>query len=212
MRSLRSRQRRALCFAAGRAARDVRHRRMHLARTRVRLIPLLYRSACKWARGRPLWRVITPYRYKCRVSCHGGDEPVVVVIVLPLSFSFFLSVPLTPRKTRGLSFLRKIPQRTGCPRVIESSFRGSYSLRWLLPVPFRDLCLSSSPQTPRAANLSRSRDILRRNTKKRRVSLTPPIVPRVLFRIMSFLINIAGFEKSLSPFSICARPTRYNAN
>lgn len=32
---------RALCFAAGRAARGVRHRRMHRPRTRVRLIPLL---------------------------------------------------------------------------------------------------------------------------------------------------------------------------
>lgn len=39
---------------------------------------------------RPLWRVITPYRYKGCVSCHSGDESVVAIVVSSFFFSSFL--------------------------------------------------------------------------------------------------------------------------
>lgn len=148
---------RALCFAAGRAARGVRHRRMHLVRTRVRLIPLLYRGACKWARGRPLWRVITPYRYKGRISCHSGDEPVVVLVVLPLS------LPLS-----SLPFLLRREKRAVyrfCERLRKGQdVHGSLSLLSEDPIPSGgytlpgSLWLSSLSWIPRAMNLSQSRD------------------------------------------------------
>lgn len=52
---------------------------------------------------RPLWRIITPYRYKGCVSCHGGDEPVVVVVSLVVFFlspiSLVSSFSFTPRRT-----------------------------------------------------------------------------------------------------------------
>lgn len=144
---------RALCFAAGRAARGVRHRRMHLARTRVRLIPLLYRSACKWARGRPLWRVITPYRYKGRVSCHGGDEPVIVVIVVARSSSFFLSLSLS---LSSLLFLLRREKRAVyrfCERPRKGQdVHGSLSLLSEDPIPSGGL-----PVLPSVISSSRAR-------------------------------------------------------
>lgn len=196
---------RALCFAAGRAARGVRHRRMHLARTRVKLIPLLYRSSCKWARGRPLWRVITPYRYKDRVSCHSGNEPVVVVVVLPLSFSFFSCYA-------AKNAVYRFHERLGKGQNVH----GSLSLLSEDPIPSGWLACTLSVISVslircglRAWWIHPEVDVVERSGGSH---FTPPIVPHVLFRIMSLLINIAGFEKSLSPFSICARFTRCDAN
>jgi len=206
MRSLRSRQR-VHCVSrrvAKHVARGVRHRRMHLARTLVRLIPLLYRSACKWARGRPLWRVITPYRYKDRVSCHSGDEPVVVVDVLLLSFSFLFL--LHREKHAVYRFHERLCKG--------QNVHGSLSLRILfhpvgLPVLF-PWFLSLFRRGFCSWWIHSKVDMVERSGGGSH--FTPPIVPHVLFRIMSLLINIASFEKSLSPFSICAKYTRCDAN
>lgn len=148
---------------------------------------------------RPLWRVITPYRYKGCVSCHSGDESVVVVVscrsfFLLLSFSHSFSYVAT----RGLSFLRKIPQRTGCPRVIESPFRGSYSLRWFSynsSVISLSLLAADSPCTE---NLF-WRYLVETHVERQQVLFCSVIY---FFVIVSFLINV-NFEKLLSLFPLC---------
>lgn len=128
---------------------------------------------------RPLWRVITPYRYKGCVSCHSGDESAVVVVSCRsffrlLSFSHSFSYVAT----RGLSFLRKIPQRTGCPRVIESPFRGSYSLWWFSYNP-SVISLSLFPRRRLAVCKESLLKIPRRNTCRKTVGF-------ILFRYVFF--------------------------
>ena len=138
MRSLRSRQR-VHCVSrrvAKHVARGMRHRRMHLARTLVRLIPLLYRSACKWARGRPLWRVITPYRYKDRVSCHSGDEPVVVVGIF-----FFLSLFCFSCTAKNVRFIVSTKDSAKDKMSMGHWVWESYSIRLAYLYSFRDFSL-----------------------------------------------------------------------
>lgn len=110
---------------------------------------------------RPLWRVITPYRYKGRVSCHSGDELVVVLSLLFLFLCFpvhlFLLLSLSSRHAvyrfyerlhkgqdvhGSLNLLSEDPipsDSSSVPSVISLLFR--HTIRWIPPEIIRGFFL-----------------------------------------------------------------------
>lgn len=102
MRSIKKPTAYVLCFATSRAACIAWPPQDASSQDSCKADTIVVPKHMQISMRRPLWRVITPYRYKGCVSCHSGDEPVVVVVssfFYSLSpISLFSSFSLTPRR------------------------------------------------------------------------------------------------------------------